>query len=167
MSFLCQRQFMQKLKKNLPGIDGNKMSKSLGNAIYLKDTRDEIAKKVKKMKSDASRKSISDPGNPDEAVAFYYLDHFDTDKAGVEELKQKYREGGIGDGMIKERALEALDGFIAPLREKRAALIEDRATLEKVIREGTEVAFERAAKTLERQKSAMGLTYDFLSKVHT
>ncbi|MCH9621717.1 MAG: Tryptophan--tRNA ligase 2 [Chlamydiia bacterium] len=154
-----------KIEKNLPGLDGNKMSKSLGNAIYLKDSRDEIVKKVKKMKSDASRTSISDPGNPDEAVAFSYLDHFDEDQAEVEKLKEQYRQGGIGDKVIKERTLEVLDAFIAPIRERRAELFEDKSYIEKVLREGTEVAFERAAATLKRQKAAMGLEYDFLMTV--
>jgi len=152
-----------KIEKNLPGVDGNKMSKSLGNAIYLKDTRDEIAKKVKKMKSDPNRKSIDDPGNPDEAVAFSYLDQFDEDKEGVEDLKAQYRAGGIGDKVIKERTLEILDTFIAPIRERRAELMEDKSYLEKVLREGTEIAYERAQATLKRQKQAMGLHYEFLT----
>lgn len=160
--FVMPEPVYAKIEKNLPGLDGNKMSKSLGNAIYLKDTRDEIVKKVKKMKSDQNRKSISDPGDPDEAVAFSYLDQFDEDQAEVESLKNQYRQGGIGDKVIKERTLEVLDAFLAPIRERRLELSEDKVYLEKVLREGTEVAIERAAQTLKRQKEAMGLLYDFL-----
>lgn len=160
--FVMPEPVYAKIEKNLPGLDGNKMSKSLGNAIYLKDTRDEIVKKVKKMKSDQNRKSISDPGDPDEAVAFSYLDQFDEDQAEVESLKNQYRQGGIGDKVIKERTLEVLDAFLAPIRERRLELFQDKAYLEKVLREGTEVAIKRAAQTLKRQKEAMGLFYDFL-----
>ncbi len=147
---------------NVPGIDGNKMSKSLGNAIYLKDTRDEIIKKVKKMKSDPSRMSISDPGDPGKAVAFSYLDIFDPDREEVLKLKQQYRAGGLGDNVVKERTLELLDGIISPIREKRALIFSEPKLIESVIAEGTFKAQEKAQTTLKRCKDAMGLTYSFL-----
>ena len=152
---------------NLPGLDGNKMSKSLGNAIYLKDTRDQIAKKIKKMKSDASRKSINDPGDPDKAVAFSYLDIFDTNKENVVKLKEQYRQGGLGDGVIKECTLEVLDAFIAPVRKRREELAKDTSLVEKVLIAGTAAAREKSCSTLTRCKKAMGLHYDFLSLVTT
>ena len=151
---------------NLPGIDGNKMSKSLGNAIYLKDTRAEISKKIKKMKSDPSRTSINDPGDPSKAVAFSYLDVFDPDVEGVEKLKHQYKQGGLGDGIVKERTLEVLDSFIAPIREKREEIVADKALIEKVLADGTKVAKERAGETLARCKKAMGLHYNFLELVN-
>lgn len=150
---------------NLPGIDGNKMSKSLGNAIYLKDSREEIAKKMKKMKSDPTRMSINDPGDPDKAVAFTYLEIFDKDIEEVKRLKKQYREGGLGDGVIKQRALEVVDAFIAPIRERRKAIISDTALIEKVLAQGTSAAREKSQKTLKRCKEAMGLDYNFLSLV--
>lgn len=152
---------------NLPGIDGNKMSKSQGNAIYLKDTKDEIAKKIKKMKSDPNRKSLSDPGDPDKAVAFSYLDLFDNDKDAVKKLKADYRAGGLGDKVIKERTLEAIEAFIAPIRERRLELSKDMASIEKIIAEGTLKASVKAEETLKRCKSAMGINYEFLSLVTT
>ncbi|MCH9617784.1 MAG: Tryptophan--tRNA ligase 2 [Chlamydiia bacterium] len=150
---------------NLPGIDGNKMSKSLGNAIYLKDSREVIAKKMKKMKSDPTRASISDPGDPDKAIAFTYLDIFDKDVEGVAQLKKEYRAGGLGDGVIKQRALEVVDAFIAPIRKRREEIIADTALIEKVLAAGTAAAREKSHKTLKRCKEAMGLNYDFLSLV--
>ncbi|MCH9812244.1 tryptophan--tRNA ligase [bacterium] len=151
---------------NLPGIDGNKMSKSLGNAIYLKDTRAEISKKIKKMKSDSSRTSINDPGDPAKAIAFSYLDIFDPDVEGVEKLKHQYKQGGLGDGIVKERTLEVLDNFIAPIREKREAIISDKAMIEKVLSEGTKAAREKAGQTLARCKKAMGINYEFLDLIN-
>ena len=148
---------------NLPGIDGNKMSKSLGNAIYLKDSREEIARKVKKMKSDPSRTSIDTPGDPTKALAFSYLDIFDQDKEGVAGLKQDYCKGGLGDGVVKERAIEVLDAFISPIREKRIEFIQNRELLENFLREGTKTAKEKAAATLNRCKDAMGINYNFFN----
>jgi len=153
-----------KIDTAVPGIDGNKMSKSLGNAIYLKDSRDEIAKKIKKMKSDSSRTSIDQPGDPEKAIAFTYLDIFDEDKGFVEKLKEDYRRGGLGDKVIKDRVLDVLDAFIAPIRERRKAIFENKSLIEEVIKEGTKVAYQKAQNTLHRQKKAMGLTYDFFTK---
>ncbi len=151
-----------KFENNVPGLDGQKMSKSLGNAIYLKDSRDEIVKKVKKMKSDPSRKSISDPGNPEHAVAFSYLDIFDPDTEEVLKLKQQYRAGGLGDNVVKERTLELIDAVIAPIRERRALIFAEPTLIESVIKEGTMKAKDKAEQTLKRCKDAMGLSYDFL-----
>ena len=153
------------LSGSLLGVDGHKMSKSLNNAIYLKDSRDEIAKKVKKMQSDPSRKSINDPGNPEKVIAFSYLDHFDQDQHGLETLKNDYRNGGIGDKIVKERVVEVLDTFLSPIREKREAIIEDKALIENILSEGTEIARNRAQNTMKRCKDAMGLTYDFYSYI--
>jgi tryptophanyl-tRNA synthetase len=148
---------------NLPGIDGNKMSKSLGNAIYLKDTKDEIAKKVKKMKSDPSKLTVDTPGDPEKALAFTYLDLFDKDKDGLSSLKIAYQKGGIGDGAVKERVIEVLNAFITPIREKRAHIIANKALIEKVLRDGEKKALEKASITLKRCKKAMGIDYPFFS----
>ena len=151
-----------KFEINVPGIDGNKMSKSLGNAIYLKDSREEIRKKVKKMKSDPSRLSIDSPGDPDQSIAFSYLDLFDPDSEEVLKLKQHYRKGGLSDSAVKERTFELLDEIIAPIRERREWIFKNRTLIEAVIKEGTEKAQEKAQATLKRCKKAMGLNYPFL-----
>lgn len=152
------------ITNNLPGIDGNKMSKSLGNAISLLDTEKEIAKKIKKMKSDSSRQSINDPGDPSKAVAFSYLDAFDEDKEAVESLKNQYRQGGLGDKVVKERTLQVIESLIAPIRERRIEIRKDKNLLESILAEGTEKAKEKAEKTLSRCKKAMGIDYTFLKK---
>jgi tryptophanyl-tRNA synthetase len=148
---------------NLPGIDGNKMSKSLGNAIYLKDTKDEIVKKVKKMKSDPSKLSIDMPGDPEKVLAFTYLELFDKDKDGLSSLKIAYQKGGVGDGAVKERVIEVLNAFITPIREKRAHIIANKALIEKVLKDGEKKALEKAAATLKRCKKAMGIDYPFFT----
>lgn len=161
--FISPKPIFPEMEINLPGVDGKKMSKSLNNAIYLKDSKDQIAKKVKKMKSDSSRTSINDPGDPSKALAFSYLEIFDQDKESVEGLKQDYAKGGLGDGVIKERAIDVLDAFISPIRERRAEYIQNRELLENILRVGTEKALEKAEATLKRCKDAMGINYKFCS----
>lgn len=148
--------------KTLPGIDAQKMSKSLGNAIYLSDTSDEIRKKISKMKSDPSRTSISDPGDPEKAIAFTYLDIFDPEKEKVNELKEQYKRGGLGDKVIKERLIEVLTTFIEPIRKRREMFAEDKSYLYEVLKTGTNKAREKAASTLSEVRTAMGIQYPFL-----
>jgi tryptophanyl-tRNA synthetase len=147
------------LKGTLQGIDGQKMSKSLGNAISLSDELDAIVSKVKKIKSDPNRKSVTDPGDPEKAMAFSYLDIFDPDQNLVASFKERYKSGTISDKEVKDRLIEILDNFLFPIRTRRKMFHEDRAYVMKILKEGTIKARERASKTLLEVKSAMGINY--------
>jgi tryptophanyl-tRNA synthetase len=146
-------------EKTVPGLDGQKMSKSLNNAIYLCDDVDTVQKKVKKMKSDSSRLSIHDPGNPEASLAFTYLELFDPDKKGIEELKERYRQGGLGDKVIKDRLIDVLIAFLGPIQKKRAEYHKDPEEVFRILKKGTEKAKERAFETLTLCKQAMGINY--------
>ena len=150
------------LGARLPGIDGQKMSKSQGNAIYLSDENDEIAKKIMKMKSDPNRKSLSDPGDPKEAACFSYLEIFHSDQKRVEELKEHYRRGGLPDKVLKEETAQVLISFITPIRERRKEFSDHPDIVYEVIRKGTQAAQIKAAKTLAQVKEAMGIKYRFM-----
>lgn len=146
-------------EKTLPGLDGQKMSKSLGNAIYLSDENDEIVKKVKKMKSDPNRTSIEQGGDPEKAIAFTYLDYFDPDQAAVSDLKDHYRRGGLPDKVVKERVTEVLTSVITPIRERRKVFHNDPAGVFSILKAGTEAAKAKTARTLSLVKASMGIEY--------
>src|SRR5690242_7686600 len=106
----------------LPGVDGRKASKSLGNAIPLSATSDEIHRLVHAMYTDPGHVRASDPGRVDGNVVFAYLEAFDPDRAAVDELEARYRHGGLGDAPLKRRLEDVLEQLIGPIRERRAAL---------------------------------------------
>ncbi|MBC7466366.1 MAG: tryptophan--tRNA ligase [Bdellovibrio sp.] len=144
----------------LPGTDGKaKMSKSLGNAIMLGDTADQIKKKVNAMFTDPNHLRIEDPGSVEGNVVFMFLDYFDPDKAGLEELKAHYRRGGLGDGQIKKRLIEIMDALIAPMRERRLQYAVDLGYVKQVLTDGTQEARQVAAKKMDQMKHAMKLIY--------
>ncbi|MEK2689173.1 tryptophan--tRNA ligase [Bdellovibrio sp. GT3] len=144
----------------LTGIDGKtKMSKSLGNAIYLGDTPNELKKKVNAMYTDPNHLKVEDPGTVEGHVPFTFLDVFDTNKAEVEALKEHYRRGGLGDGVLKKRILEILEAKLAPMRQRREEYSKDMGYVQEVLRNGTEAARNVAAKTLSDVKKAMGIVY--------
>ena len=149
------------LKGALPGVDGQKMSKSLGNAIYLSDEKEAIIAKVKKMKSDPGRLSVTDPGDPEKAIAFSYLDAFDPEKSFVEELKERYRKGTVSDKEVKERVIDVLDTFLDPIRTNRKQFYADKSHILSIIKEGTAQARTKAAQTLKGVRAAMGIDYSF------
>ncbi|HET9776514.1 MAG TPA: tryptophan--tRNA ligase [Gemmatimonadaceae bacterium] len=124
----------------LPGVDGKKASKSLGNAIPLSATADEIRELVRAMYTDPQHARTSDPGRVEGNVVFAYLDAFDPDVAEVNELKQRYRNGGLGDVPLKRRLESVLDALIAPIRTRRAELARDPTYIVKVLRDGSERA---------------------------
>jgi tryptophanyl-tRNA synthetase len=124
----------------LPGVDGLKASKSLGNAIPLAAGADEIRRLVQAMFTDPAHVRVSDPGRVEGNVVFAYLDAFDPDADGVAQLKEHYRRGGLGDVALKRRLETVLDAVIAPIRERRAALAADRAYVRRVLEEGSERA---------------------------
>src|SRR3989338_1713969 len=151
--------FPVSLQTNLLGLDRNKMSKSLNNAIYLKDTRDEIVQKVRKMPSDPDRVDYHAPGSPENVLVFDYLRIFDPDQEGLDALVDQYRKGGVMDKTVKERLIEVLDALLVPIREKRASVAEDRKRVESILREGTKAAREVAGDTLAEIKEVMGLVF--------
>jgi len=144
----------------LPGIDGKaKMSKSLGNAIALGASPDEITKAVKSMYTDPNHLRVSDPGQVEGNVVFAFLDAFEPDTAKVEELKAQYRRGGLGDSVVKRVLDERLQALIAPIRERRRELEADRGEVLAILKRGTMRAREVAGATLAEVKGALGLTY--------
>ncbi len=144
----------------LPGTDGGaKMSKSLGNCIYLRDSSEEIAKKVKGMLSDPGHLRVEDPGNPEASSVFTYLDVFDPDPTALEEMKERYRKGGLGDSVVKKRLNEVLQEFLSPIRQRREEFAKDPAAVMEILRKGSARAEETAARTLEEMKKVMCLDY--------
>ncbi|HEX6977226.1 MAG TPA: tryptophan--tRNA ligase [Patescibacteria group bacterium] len=146
--------------KRLPGIDGNsKMSKSLGNAIYLSDSEADLKKKVMGMYTDPKRIHPTDPGNPEGNPVFIYLDAFGSDKEKIKEFKQRYKEGKVGDVEIKEYLFEVLNNFLKPIREKREALSKNPAELNRILEEGTQRARKVASQTMEKVRQSMKINY--------
>lgn len=144
----------------LPGIDGNaKMSKSLGNCIYLSDTPEEIEKKVKKMYTDPNHLRVEDPGQVEGNPVFIYLDVFDPDREKFESLKAHYQRGGLGDSVVKKHLNEVLQTFLTPIRERRSHFAKDPSSVWQMLKEGTAKARETAAVTLSEVRSAMHIDY--------
>ena len=144
----------------LSGIDGKaKMSKSLNNAIYLKDSASELKRKVMQIYTDPKHLRISDSGNVEGNVVFEYLDIFDTQKKEVEQLKKQYKKGGLGDVELKKRLIEVLEEFLAPIRKRREELGKNKAQVIKILEQGTKVGREVANQTLNKVKKAMRLDY--------
>lgn len=145
----------------LTGTDGkSKMGKSLGNAIYLSDTPDEVARKVMGMYTDENHLRVSDPGKVEGNAVFSYLDAFDPDTDEVAKLKEQYQRGGLGDVVLKKRLIGVLETFLAPIREKRKHYEQDLGYVEQILKKGTEDAREVAAKTMRDVRSVMYLDYE-------
>jgi tryptophanyl-tRNA synthetase len=144
----------------LPGIDGRaKMSKSLGNALNLSSTPDEISQAVKMMYTDPNHLRVADPGQVEGNVVFTYLDVFYPDAARVEEWKAHYRRGGLGDMPLKRELEGCLQALLEPIRTRREALARDPAAVMDILKQGTLKAREAAGQTLSEVKAAMGLNY--------
>lgn len=141
----------------LPGTDGKeKMSKSLDNAIYLSDDKIAVRQKVMSMYTDPTRVHPTDPGHVTGNPVFVYHDAFNANKEEVEDLKERYREGTVGDVEVKERLAKALNDFLEPVRERRAALEGKPEVIEALLDDGTKRAREEAEQTLSEAKKAMG-----------
>lgn len=144
----------------LAGLDGQaKMSKSLNNAIYLSDSADDLAKKVKSMYTDPNHIRVEDPGKIEGNTVFEYLDAFDPDKQKVADLKAHYQKGGLGDMVVKKYLLEVLDAMLRPIRERRQMFEKDKKGVMDILLKGTEHAQEVTQKTLAEVKEAMYLNY--------
>ncbi len=144
----------------LPGIDGKgKMSKSLGNGIYLADSMDVVKEKVMKMYTDPNHIHVEDPGQIEGNMVFTYLDVFGKDKEKISELKSQYQAGGLGDVKIKRYLIDVLDQELTPIRLRRENFAKDPAEVMNILRQGSLAAEKIAAKTLDEVKSAMGINY--------
>ncbi|NGX38486.1 MAG: Tryptophan--tRNA ligase 2 [Chlamydiae bacterium] len=144
----------------LPGTDGNeKMSKSIGNCIFLSDPPEVIKKKIMRMISDPSHTDIEAPGKVEGNPVFTYLDTFDPDTAKVQELKDHYQKGGLGDGTLKKYLNEVLQTFLEPIRKKREEFAKDPAHVMEILKKGTEKARQTASATLSEVRDAMGINY--------
>ncbi|MBS0620173.1 MAG: tryptophan--tRNA ligase [Verrucomicrobia bacterium] len=144
----------------LPGTDGKaKMSKSIGNCIYLSDSADTISKKVKGMYTDPQHLRVEDPGKVEGNPVFTYLDAFDPDAQAVEALKEHYQRGGLGDSVVKKRLNEVLQTFLEPIRKRREELAQDPSHVMFLLLQGTERAREAANQTLQEVRQAMCLNY--------
>ena len=144
----------------LPGIDGNaKMSKSLNNAIYLSDEPEVIKKKVMSMYTDPNHIRVEDPGKVENNTVFTYLDAFAQDKAEVEEMKEHYRRGGLGDVKVKKYLNEVLQAELEPIRERRKEYEKNIDYVYEILKSGSENAREKASNTLYEVREAIGINY--------
>lgn len=146
----------------LPGTDGQaKMSKSLGNAICLSDSAEVVEKKVMGMYTDPTRIHPTDPGHVEGNPVFIYLDAFETeaDKAQINDFKNRYRTGQVGDIEVKKYLVTVLNNFLSPIRKRRAEFEAQPGLVEKILKEGAEKARAEAQKTLHEVKKAMKLDY--------
>ena len=156
------------LEKRLPGLDGNaKMSKSLGNCIYLSDTKEEVKKKVMSMYTDPDHIKIEMPGKIEGNMVFTYLDVFASDEqikkysefGSLDELKKQYQKGGLGDVKIKNILVAVLEELLEPFREKRHYYEERMNEVMEILRSGTKKAQDKANITLKEVKRAMTINY--------
>lgn len=146
----------------LIGTDGvAKMSKSIGNAIFLSDSSDEVKKKVRKMYTDPNRTSSDVPGKVEGNPVFIYHDAFNPNKEEVEDLKERYRKGKVGDVEVKDKLALAINTFLEPIRERRLKYEKDASLLNDVIMEGNRKLKEEAKVTLALVSEAMGLSLKF------
>ncbi len=155
--------------KRLPGLDGDaKMSKSLGNCIYLSDTEEELQKKVMSMYTDPNHIRVEDPGKVEGNPVFIYLDALANDDhfkkylpeyANLSELKDHYTKGGLGDVKIKRFLFNVLNEELKPIRERRLELSKNIDYIDEVLKEGTEKARMVAKENIKKFKAAIGINY--------
>ena len=153
----------------LPGTDGKaKMSKSLGNCIYLSDTPEEVKKKVMSMYTDPNHIQVSDPGQVEGNTVFTYLDAFSSDEdfaeflpdyKNLDELKDHYRRGGLGDVKVKKFLLNVINKELEPIRARRHEYEKDIPEVYNILKRGTEAAYAVAQDTLDDVKAAMKIDY--------
>ena len=153
----------------LPGTDGKaKMSKSLGNCIYLSDSADEVNKKVKTMYTDPLHLQVSDPGHLEGNTVFTYLDAFATDEhvaryttdyQTLQEMKDHYTRGGLGDVKCKKLLMAVLQEVLEPIRQRRAEYEKDIPAVYEILRKGCEVARAAACETMDEVRRAMKINY--------
>ena len=155
--------------RRLPGTDGKeKMSKSLGNCIYLSDDADTVWQKVRSMYTDPEHINLNDPGHVEGNAVFTYLDAFSRDEhfaqylpdyQNLDELKDHYRRGGLGDMKCKKLLNQILNEFLEPMRQRRHEYEQDIPEIYNILRKGTEKARETAAQTMDEVRRAMQINY--------
>lgn len=155
--------------RRLPGTDGKeKMSKSLGNCIYLSDDADTVWQKVRSMFTDPNHLNVSDPGTVEGNAVFTYLDAFSCDEhfakylpdyQNLDEMKDHYRRGGLGDMKCKKLLNSILNEMLEPIRQRRHELEQDIPEIYNILRRGTEKARETAAQTMDEVRNAMKINY--------
>ena len=155
--------------RRLPGTDGKeKMSKSLGNCIYLSDSADDVWQKVRSMYTDPNHVNVSDPGTVEGNAVFTYLDAFSTDAdfanfwpeyQNLDELKDHYRRGGLGDMKCKKFLNTVINNMLEPMRQRRHELEQDIPAIFDILRKGSEQAREVAAQTMSEVRHAMRIDY--------
>ena len=155
--------------RRLPGTDGKeKMSKSLGNCIYLSDSADDVWQKVRSMYTDPNHINVSDPGTVEGNAVFTYLDAFSTDAdfanfwpeyQNLDELKDHYRRGGLGDMKCKKFLNSVINNMLEPMRQRRHELEQDIPAIFDILRKGSEQAREVAAQTMSEVRHAMRIDY--------
>ena len=155
--------------RRLPGTDGKeKMSKSLGNCIYLSDSADDVWQKVRSMYTDPNHINVSDPGTVEGNAVFTYLDAFSTDAdfanfwpeyLNLDELKDHYRRGGLGDMKCKKFLNTVINNMLEPMRQRRHELEQDIPAIFDILRKGSEQAREVAAQTMSEVRHAMRIDY--------
>lgn len=144
----------------LVGTDGNaKMSKSLGNTIYLKDEPDVIRQKVMSMYTDPNHIKIEDPGKVEGNTVFAYLDVFDSNKEEIKELKNQYRKGGLGDVKLKRRLIDDLVSLLEPFQKVRREYENNMDEVYKIVKNSNEIARAKASETLKKVREAIGVDY--------
>ena len=153
----------------LPGTDGKaKMSKSLGNCVYLADSPKEVKKKVNSMYTDPEHLTIDSPGHLEGNCPFIYLDAFATDAQvnsylpdypSIQALKDHYTRGGLGDGTVKKLLINVLEETLTPMRERRKTFEADIPGVYDILRRGSEAAREVTARTLDEVRAAMRINY--------
>jgi tryptophanyl-tRNA synthetase len=160
-SILVEPEALVPRISRLPGTDGRaKMSKSLGNAIYLSDLPDVVTEKVMRMYTDPRHARVEDPGQVEGNVVFTYLDAFETDRPALESLKERYRAGGLGDVALKHYLIDVLHRLLAPIRARRQDFARDPERIMHILREGTERGRAVARETLAKARRAMHLDYE-------
>lgn len=156
------------LEQRLPGLDGNaKMSKSLGNCIYLSDSSEELKKKVMSMYTDPNHIKVEDPGKIEGNMVFTYLDVFSSeeliqkysDYRNLDEIKSHYKKGGLGDVKIKILLFNIIDEILTPIREKRKYYENHIDEVKEILRKGTLKARKTARETLKEVKESIGINY--------
>jgi tryptophanyl-tRNA synthetase len=146
----------------LPGTDGGaKMSKSLGNCVYLGDPPDMVRKRVMSMFTDPTRIHPTDPGHVEGNPVFTYHDVFNPNKGEVDDLKERYRKGTVGDVEVKQRLYDALINFLAPIRERRMQYAANPKRVYEIIIEGTRKGRVLAQATMDEVRTAMKIAYKF------
>ncbi len=144
----------------LPGLDGDKkMSKSLGNTIQLSDASEDVQKRVRQMYTDPKRVRADIPGTVEGNPVFIYHDAFNADTAEVDDLKARYRAGKVGDVEVKAKLAKAINTYLDPIRERRAAALARPGYIRDVMFEGSKRARAIARQTMDRVRGAVGLKY--------